>query len=424
MTFRTTVERLGHLGDGIAPGPLFVPGALPGEIVTGRPEGDRLREVKILTPSAARVRPPCRHYGACGGCALQHASEAFLADWKVQVVRNALAAQGLEAEVRMLSVSPPASRRRAGLSGRRTRGGAIVGFHDRASDTITEIADCRLLHPGLTAALPALRELTLAGASRRAEIALHATLSESGIDVAVRGGREADARLRQSLAELAERHDLARLSWEGQILAARRPPWQRMGRARVVPPPGAFLQATEEGAAALVRAVLALCRHAGRVADLFSGCGTFALPLAGICPVHAVESDAGMLEALEAGWRQAPGLKRLTTERRDLFRRPLTADELSRFDTVVLDPPRAGARAQVEQIAAAPLRQVVSVSCNPASFARDAKRLVAAGFALGLVGVVDQFLWSPHVELVAGLHRPAGGAPPRRGQGRAAAKRE
>ena len=399
------IARLGHLGDGVAPGPLYVPGALPGEIVSGTPEGSRLRDVKILAPAPERVSPPCRHFKSCGGCALQHASDAFLADWKQQQVRDALAAQGLAADVALLSVSPPASRRRATLAGRRTRKGAIVGFHRRGSDEIVEIPDCRLLHGDLMAALPALHALTLAGASRKGTLALSITRSEAGPDVAVSGGKAADPGLAARLADIARAHDLARLVWNGEVIAQRRPPLQRMGRARVVPPPGAFLQATDAGEAALVGAVREITSGARRVVDLFAGCGTFALPLSEEAQLHAVEGDAAMLSALDQGWRHAEGLRQITTEARDLFRRPLPAAELARFDAVVIDPPRAGAEAQMAEIARSPVATVASVSCNPASFARDGRILTEAGFTLSGVGVVDQFRWSAHVELVGAFRR-------------------
>ncbi len=405
MTFTTTIERLGHLGDGIAPGPLFVPGALPGEVVSGTPDGDRLRDVKIITPSPDRVRPPCRHFKSCGGCSLQHAADPLLADWKTRVVRDALAAQGLEAPVTMASVSPPRARRRATLSGRRTKKGAIVGFHGRASGTIVEIPDCQLLHPDLVAAIPALAALTVAGGSRKGELALAITRSQTGVDVAVTGGKPLDAPLQTALADIARAHDLARLTWNGEVVVQRRPPAQPFGAAQVVVPPGAFLQATEQGQAALVAAVAGLAEGAKNVIDLFAGCGTFSLPLAAGARIHAVEGDAAMLAALDHGWRHATGLKPLTTETRDLFRRPVLAAELDAFDLAVIDPPRAGAAAQVNELANSNIARIAYVSCNPVTFARDVRRLADAGFAPGPVAVVDQFRWSPHVELVAGLRR-------------------
>jgi 23S rRNA (uracil1939-C5)-methyltransferase len=403
---RLTVGRLGHLGDGVAQGAdgsVLVAGALPGEVVEGRPEGDRLAGIRIVTPSADRVRPPCAHARPCGGCRMQHASDPFVAAWKTAIVRNALTAQGLDAPVRPILTSPPRSRRRATLAGRRTKGGVLLGFHARASDLLVAVPQCRLLHPDLMAAFPALEALVLAGGSRTTELAISVTRTLGGADVAVTGGKPADAALTRDLTRLAETHGLARLTWNGETAALRAAPLQRFGRALVAPPPGAFLQATAEGEAALVAAVAEAVGPARRVIDLFAGAGTFTLPLAERAEVHAVEADAGLLAALDRGWRQAGGLRRVTTEPRDLFRRPLDPDELRAADAVVIDPPRAGAEAQAVALARARVPVIAAVSCNPLSFARDAKVLAGAGYRIDWVQPVDQFRWSPHVELAARL---------------------
>jgi len=406
---RLAVERLGHLGDGIARGPegapVFVSMALPGEVVEGDVAEGRMATPKIVTPSPERVKAPCPHYRACGGCALMHASDAFVAGWKEEVVRTALAAQGIVAPFRPTMTSPSRSRRRATLAGRRTKKGAIVGFHGRASGTIVEVPGCELLHPDLLSVLPALAEITTLGASRKGEIALALTRSEAGVDLAVSGGKPLEQSLFSGLASIAEQAGLARLSWDGELVAARRPVVQHFGPAQVVPPPGAFLQATAEGEAALLSAVRDAVGPARRLADLFAGAGTFALPLSRMAEVHAVEGDAAMLAALDVGWRQTPGLHRVTIEARDLFRRPLMPDELRGFDAVVIDPPRAGAEAQVRELSNAHVGTVAAVSCNPVTFARDARILLSAGFVLDWVQVVDQFRWSTHVELAARFSR-------------------
>lgn len=402
-----TITRLGHLGDAIAEtpdGPIYVAMALPGEVVEDTGEA-RITAPKIVTPSEDRVKAPCAHYRACGGCVLQHASEAFVARWKAEVVETALRGQGIEARASATLTSPARSRRRAVVTGRRTKKGTLVGFHARASDTVIEIPECQLLDPALMAALPAAHEATALGGSRKGEVAFTLTLSDSGVDMACEGGKEMDTTLFSDLAGLAERHALARISWNGEAVATRAPAQQTMGKARVQPPSGAFLQATRHGEAALLEAVKAIVGDAPRVVDLFTGCGTFALPLAEVSEVHAVESEPAMIRALDAGWRSAQGLKRVTTEARDLFRRPLLPDELDQFDVVVLDPPRAGAEAQINQIALSNTKRVAYVSCNPITFARDAKRLLAVGFSLGRLTVVDQFRWSTHVELVAEFTR-------------------
>ncbi|MCD1617349.1 class I SAM-dependent RNA methyltransferase [Salipiger manganoxidans] len=396
------IERLGHQGDGIAPGPVFVPGTLPGEVVEGEIAGGVMAAPRILTPSDQRVTPPCRHARACGGCQVQHARPDFVADWKEGVVRQALAAHGLEVGFLPIATSPEQSRRRAAFSARRMKKGTLAGFHRKGSDVLVEVPDCRVIDPALAAALPLVDALAQLGASRKSELSVLVTTSLGGLDVAVSGGKEADAAFQQQLAELARTYDCARIAWGPEVLT-RRPPAQRMGAAQVVPPPGAFLQATPQGEAALLADVLDHLEGATHVADLFAGCGTFALPLAERAKVLAVEGDRAMVDALDRGWRHAEGLRHVTTATRDLFRNPLLPEELRRFDGVVIDPPRAGAEAQTSQLAAARVPRIAYVSCNPVTFARDAATLVRAGYRLDRLRVVDQFRWSTHVELVAGF---------------------
>ena len=403
---RWSIERLGRKGDGVAiSGDLraLAPLVLPGEVIEGEEVDGRIGDLRIVTPSDQRVRPACGHYRACGGCSLMHGSEDFLRDWKIGVVEQALRAQGLAVPVAGIHVSPPRSRRRAVLSGRRTKKGALIGFHARASEVIVDIADCHILRPAIQAALPLMRQLTVTGASRAGELSLCVTETPAGLDVAVTGGKPMDAALFQALAALADQGDLARLSWDGQSIT-RRPPALPMGRAQVIPPPGSFLQATPEGEAALVAAIRDMTRGAGRVLDLFAGCGTFSLPLAENAEVHAVEGLAAPLQALNAAARRTPGLHRITTETRDLSRRPLLPDELG-YNAIVIDPPRAGAEAQAQQIARAQVERLAWVSCDPVTFARDARILADGGFDIARLFVVDQFRWSPHVETVAEIRR-------------------
>lgn len=353
-----------------------------------------------------RVPPPCPHFGTCGGCTLQQASDDFLADWKGEVIARALAARGLASEIRPTDTSPARSRRRAVFTGRRTRKTTVVGFHARRSEALVPIETCLVVRPALMASLPALHRLTALCASRSGHVRFTVTAGPAGLDIAIEGGRPLDPALQSALAAEAEAADLARLSLGTDVAALRRPPFQIMGAARVVPPPGAFLQATAEGEAALVAGVRTAVGRARRIADLFAGCGTFSLPLAEQADVLAVESEAAMLQALSAGWRQAPGLHRVVTGTRDLFRRPLLEGELKGLDAVVIDPPRAGAEAQVRVLAAGQtLGHVAMVSCNPVTFARDARLLVDGGFSLDWVQPVDQFRWAGHVELVACFSR-------------------
>ena len=398
------IDRLGHQGDGIARGPVYVPGALPGEVVAGEVADGVMAAPRIVTPVPERVRAPCRHAGGCGGCQVQQAADDFVARWKRDVVVRALSAQGIDVAVGPTLTSPGGSRRRAGFSARRTKKGALAGFHRKGSEEIVAVPDCVLVRPALRAALPLIEDLAVLGASRKAELSVHVTESAAGLDVVVRGGKAVDPALQMGLAELARRHDLARLAWDGGEVLTRRAPVQRLGSASVVPPPGAFLQATAEGQTALTEAVLRAVGPAKRVLDLFSGCGTFSLPLAARAEVLAVEAERDMLEALDAGWRHAPGLRRIRTEARDLFRNPLLPEDMKGFDAAVLDPPRAGAEAQVAELARARLPRIAHVSCNPVSFARDTATFVRAGYVVDWVSPVDQFRWSSHVEIVAGLH--------------------
>lgn len=393
---RLTLAGLGQLADG-----RLLERVLPGEEIEVQPDGS----ARIVTPVVDRVKPPCRHFKSCGGCAMQHGSDGFVGAWKTTIVERAMTARDLPFPFRALHTSPPNSRRRARLSGRRTKKGAMVGFHAKGSDALIDVPDCQLLLPSIMAGFPALEALTVIAASRKSEINLTVTATLGGLDVLVETERELTGQLRVELAGLAEAHNLARLAWNDDVVVTRKPPEQQFGVTRVAPPAGAFLQATAEGEAALAAAVLEAAKGAKRIVDLFSGAGTFTLPLAALAGVHAVEDSADMLETLDRGWRHASGLRTVTTESRDLYRRPLEPDELNKFDLAVLDPPRSGADAQIATICQSKLKRVVMVSCNPVTFARDAGALIAAGFELQWIDVVDQFRWSPHIEIVGNFTR-------------------
>ena len=397
------IRRLGLKGDGIADGPIFATRTLPGEIVTGEVTDGRIERPKILTPAAERVKPPCPHYNSCGGCQVMHASDDFVAGWKQDIVARALSAQGLVAEISRITTSPLHSRRRATLAGRRQKSGPVVGFHGRASHTVTDSPNCQVLRPELLAARDVCEDVTKLLGTRKGEVRVGVTVSQAGLDLDISGGRDLKDADRVELAALADRHDVARLSHEGDVIVERHPPAQLFDGIAVVPPPGAFLQATLEGEAALQRAVNWATEGARHIVDLFAGCGTLGLPLARRSQLHAVEGEAGLLAALDRAARNATGLKPVTTERRDLFRRPLLPDELARFDAAIIDPPRAGAEAQIRELAQAQIPQIAMVSCNPVSFARDTRILVDAGYVMSDLEVVDQFRWSTHVELAASL---------------------
>ncbi|WP_400084545.1 class I SAM-dependent RNA methyltransferase [Yoonia sp. R78084] len=396
------IESLTHLGMGRASdGQSLLPRVLPGEEVDVAQDGT----LRIVTPSVDRVAAPCRHFKSCGGCAMQHATDAFVAAWKQDIVVKAVHARGLDPVFREIATSPAQSRRRAKFSGRRTKKGAMVGFHTRASDNLVQVTDCQLVTPALLASFPALEALTVLACSRKGEIDLTVTDAVLGPDVLIGTEKELTPQLRVELASLANQFGLSRLVWNDEPVVMMNPPMQDFGGTGVVPPPGAFLQATKHGEASLLAAVDEITAGAARIIDLFAGCGTFTLPLSKRAEVHAVESEAAMLAALDRGWRAGHQLRRVTTETRDLFRRPLEADELRHFDAAVIDPPRAGAEAQIANLAESDIKTIAMVSCNPVTFARDARMLVDAGFVMPWVQVVDQFRWSPHVEVVASFTR-------------------
>jgi len=408
MMEKLTISRLGRRGDGVAEtdeGLVHVPYALPGEVVTAEVAGDRARLVAVETPAPERTEPFCPYFGRCGGCATQHMDASLYRGWKRDLLVTALARAGIDAPVSELIDAHGAGRRRVILHARRIDGRPAVGFMAARSHALVAIDRCPILVPALTRTAPDVARALAAAVNLRKPLDIQITATEGGLDVDLRGLGPLADRERQILVQLAERLDLARLSLHGELIVERRPPALVMGRARVAAPPGGFLQATAAGEEALAGIVTEACAGRKRVADLFAGCGTFSLRLAEASEVHAVESHAPALAALDKAFRGAPGLKRITTEARDLFRRPLLAPELDRFDAVVFDPPRAGAEAQTRQIAASKLRHVVAVSCDAGSFTRDLSILITAGFTVHHMISLDQFRHSPHMEIVGILKR-------------------
>jgi len=406
---RLTIDRLGAQGDGIAEtarGPLYVPFALPSEEVEVEVEGGRAALISVLRPSPDRVEPPCRYFGECGGCAVQHLAQPAYREWKRDRVVQALASRRLAAEVADLLPVEPRSRRRAVFSARRTEKGAVLGYNRMSSHEIVDIAECPVVLPAIEAALASLRSLAALVGGRRDAFHVTATQTASGLDIAVTGAGPMAEPVRRAAAEFALGERFARLSVDGEIVIEPRKPLVAFGPAAVPLPSGTFLQAVAAAEDALAGLVAAHLKKARRIADLFAGTGAFALRLAQKAEVHAVEADAAALAALDKGFRGAAGLRRVIVEKRDLFRRPLTFKELNGFDGVVIDPPRAGAEDQSKQLARSDVPLVASVSCNPATLARDLAMLIDGGYRLTSVVPVDQFLWSPHVEVVALLEKP------------------
>ena len=403
------IEKLGARGEGVArgaKGPDFVPYALAGETIIAEVDGDRGKLVEIKEASPDRVDPFCPHYTICGGCAVQALAEAPYAEWKRGLVVAALKNAGVIAEVGPLVDAHGAGRRRVTFHSRTSqKGNTRLGFMQARAHDIVDLDDCPILSPTLNGAIEAARAAADALGDLRKPLDLVVTATDNGLDVDLRGCGKLEFEYTQKLVAVAQKLDLARIANHGFVVIERRPPLLKMGIAGVSPPPGTFLQATAEGEATLARLVLEATKGAKRVADLFSGIGTFALRLTQTADVHAVEMDDSALKALARAAHTSQGLRKITTETRDLFRRPLLIAELNTYDAVVFDPPRAGAEMQAKMLAGSKVPVVVAVSCSPQSFARDAGVLIRGGYTLESVTPVDQFRHSAHVELVAVFRR-------------------
>ncbi|PWK68165.1 class I SAM-dependent RNA methyltransferase [Aminobacter sp. AP02] len=409
MTVRFEIARLGAHGDGVVDangGHVFIPFALPGETVTAAREKDRAQLVAVIEPSPQRIEPACRHFTECGGCAIQHLEDSAYRDWKRGLVAHALTARGIETPVEDLVFCPPHSRRRAAFTARNTETGLHLGYNKAFSHTLVDIEECPVLLPAIVEASATLRHLAGIIANTSKPFRFLVTATESGFDVAAADCGKPTEAIRRAATDFVIKSKIARLSIDGEIIVEPVKPMLTFGSATVTPPPGAFVQAVAEAENTMASLVTGHMRKAKKVADLFSGCGTFALRLAANSEVHAVEGDAPALAALDRGFRFASGLKRVTVERRDLDRRPLTFKELNVFDGIVFDPPRAGAEDQCKQIARSDVPMVAAVSCNPATLARDLRILIDGGYKLKSVTPIDQFLWSHHVEAVALLEKP------------------
>ena len=410
-----TISRVGGQGDGIVEtpeGPIFAGLTLPGETVRGEVSDGRLEQVEIVAASPDRIAPVSPQYSDCGGCSLQHWADGPYLEWKREQVRLALSRERIETEIEPTVATPAGTRRRVALHARRTEDGRVVlGFKARRSWRLVEVRQCPVADPRIVAAIPALAEVAAAFLEHpKSAPTLHVTWTLTGLDVDVTGverrsggGLSADAQM-QAIAA-AHRADLARLSLAGDALVMARQPKVGFGPAIVSLPAGGFLQAVPQAEAAMVERAVAAVKGGKKIADLFCGAGTFTFPLATVAPVIAADASKAGIEALKAGVGSAKGMKAITAEARDLFRRPLTPYDLKGCDAIVFDPPRAGAIDQTAQIAGTKAGVVVGVSCNPQTFARDARVLIDAGFRLERVTPVDQFLWSAHVELVGIFRR-------------------
>ncbi|QWG19813.1 class I SAM-dependent RNA methyltransferase [Bradyrhizobium sediminis] len=412
MVEHLTIDHVGHHGDGVAivgGQSIYVPYALPGETievapVPGHPDRRRLLQVDVASPD--RIAPFCPHFAICGGCAIQHWQGERYRAWKRDMVVETLARTRLDCEVDPLIDAHGLGRRRITLHARMgTHEVLRVGYTAAGSHDVIPIDHCPILDPGLSGALDAAWALAEPLIAVGKPLDIQITMTDSGLDVDVRGSGPLPPAMIATLSRLAEQHRLARLTRHGELVLMRTPPTIAIGSARVTLPPGSFLQATVAGEETLAALVAERCKRAKHVADLFCGVGPFALRLAAKARVTAFDSDAGAVTALQKAATSTSGLKPVKAEARDLFRRPLMPPELRDYDAVVFDPPRQGAEAQARQLAASKIPVVVAVSCNVATFARDARILVDSGYKMQSVTPVDQFRHTSHVELVARFAR-------------------
>lgn len=403
------IDHIGAQGDGVAltpDGPVFVPYALPSELISADIERSRGKLIDILKKSDARILPKCDHFGTCGGCATQHMSENLYQNWKLALAQSALEKAAIDYTITSYVPCEPGARRRVTFSAERTAEGLSFGFYQDGTHHMTPIEMCVIASSNIQNAIVELKELaqTLAPASKRLQLTV--LDSDNGLDIALSD----DVRLQDNAKQAAIRKIMAsksfiRLSQGDEILIEKQAPALIFGDTQVQPPAGSFVQASQQAEQHMVKLVNRHLKSCKKVADLFSGCGTFTFPLALKSAVHAVEAQGTALHAIDKAFRNRQGLKPVTTERRDLFRRPMMRDELKHYKGVIFDPPRAGAELQSQQLARSTVPKIAAVSCNPISFARDLKILLDGSFKIKSIVAIDQFLWSPHVELVALLER-------------------
>lgn len=398
MTDLEPIIRLAAKGDGVT---------VSGRHIAGGVTGDMVDAAGAITQGAHHIAPACRHFGVCGGCLLQHADDTALAEFVEGRVVNAARGQGLEpAELLPVHLSPPQTRRRAGLHGLRTAKGAVLGYREGGSHRVVDLAECPVLHPALAALIAPLRRF-VAAHGPKGMVGIDLTLADQGVEAGLMHFPLEGLGPTEAVLDFARYQGLARLTidqgYGPETLWEPEPATVTLSGVPVSLPPGAFLQATADAERVMAADAAEWLAGAGVVADLFAGLGTFAFALRGGRKVLAVEAERAAHLACKAAGAMSGG--RVLALHRDLFRSPLQPEELNRFDAILLDPPRAGARAQVAEIAASTVARVVYVSCNPSSWARDAAVLAEAGFRLAKLRPVGQFRWSTHVELVSYFER-------------------
>lgn len=391
-----TILRVAARGEGVTADGRHAPLAAPGDTLTAAFE---------VIPGPHHQTPPCRHFPTCGGCQLQHLDDASYAGFIVDRIAGALAAHDLSTEIRPPKLSPPKSRRRAALQAEMKNGRIQIGFSENASHTLVDIQECWILLPELFAVIAPLRALLAKFLKKNRRARLHLTMADQGIDLLVEGIEAEGLDAAEAISTFCQRNGVARFAIDSGLGAEIR--WEpepvtiTLSGTPVALPTASFLQATREGEAALIDAVREGVASAATVADLFAGLGTFTFALPG--KVYAGEAARDAILSLKAAAARTG--RTIFADHRDLYRRALTTAELDRFDAVVLDPPRAGAREQAVLAAPAKVPALVYVSCNPSSFARDAQILCEGGYSLDWIQPVGQFRWSTHVELAAKFFR-------------------
>ena len=418
MNQKIKIDELGGRGDGIGNmdgNTIFVPFTAPGDVVDIKLNGTKGRLRHIHNKSEYRVDPVCKHFTKCGGCALQHIDGDYYQKWKADLVKTALVNQGIsDVDVKPLERSPLGSRRRTTFQAIGRGDGKIVfGYAEKGSHNLIDLEMCPILNAEIVGIIEPLKQLLRKLLKKQQKMTVQVTKADNGLDVVLKGKGGVDLDLRMDLAEFAQTNDLARTSWFDtslkkpyyEMLGERRKPYVTFQGNKVFFPEGAFLQATQSGQNTLISEMLKGINGSTRVVDLFSGCGTFSIAAAQHANVHAVENNEEMLTALKRSANQMTNLKNVTTELRDLFMRPLLPHELNEYDAAIIDPPRAGARTQMTEIINSDIKKLVMISCNPISFSRDVQNLVDAGFVMGTVTPVDQFIYSPHLEIISIFNR-------------------
>lgn len=409
MSETLTIERLGTQGDGIVAnsnGNIFVPFTLEGETVEVSGSGKRRDLETVVTPSPSRVEPICSHFGKCGGCQLQHMEQKAYLEWKRELVVSALRSENISTPVEPVRTFKNGKRRRAVFTATQTSGGIVLGYLERNSHTMIAIEQCPVLNPKIVDAIDKVRQViaSLVPANELSHVSVLAC--DNGLDISFECKKQPSGTQIKSAIRRFTESGFCRLSINGETVVELKTPMLSIGATRVTPAPGGFVQAVKAAEIAMRDMVVSHLSPAKKTADLFCGIGTFALHLAEFSTVTALESDEASIEVLRQAWRNTAGkLRMINAEKRDLSRRPFSAAEMKKIDGVVFDPPRAGAEMQAKQLAKSKVKKVAAISCNPATLARDLRILIDGGYKLLSVTPLDQFVYTPHVEMVALLER-------------------